>query len=684
MASTFTTSLGLEIQATGENRASWGAKTNTNLSLVEEAISGLKTIAMADADMTLTKVNAGTDQSRPMFLRFTGTLTAGRTVTIPTVSKFYFMQNSTGGSFDLTISTGSSTFVLAPSQWKLIFTDGANLWSSDNLFSASSASRRWDIIGAVDASGNMEIGKAIDFHNTNADATDFAVRLETGSTTTDLYVTPAGGPARKSGIRAMTGWHQEWMLIFLMGCMPTRFMSIRPMMASSMSARAGDMGRGRYAMDHRCQWRCDPEFCREYPSAYQDHRSDPDRRRYRSVFNECRMTIAASGPLRIENLGNEYGWAPDPGPWRMSHYRRGHASRLVRANSGNNGAVNGSAGVPTSGPLRMAHFRGQSKGWTFTNSSVRINNYYPHGEFGDDWLGANGTGWPCFFINNNGIYSNGTSWYALIIYARLDNGPFTFTNNSEIQGGGGPPNSNPGQHAVYVYNSGSVYANRPIIVNNHAIRGGGGAGGVGGTGGTGGTGYYIAQEGPVYGETPDKYQWYRNVDSNYHGVWWANQNLWESAHGIPAAASVVLGAYTYYRHTLMSTAGSTNRYQIYRQWAVYVGGAGGGAGGNGGRGIGYNSPNQGGKPGAGGGNNGGNSGVGGSGGYGGTGGSWGQNGQTGATGNTGAGGNAGGGYGGAAGGGGGAAGYSVYAASAWGFANYNTIQGPYGGGVANT
>jgi len=197
MASTYTTSLGLELQATGENRASWGSKTNTNIGLLEEALSSMKTIAMPDANLTLSKVNAGTDQSRPMFLRFTGTLTAGRTITIPTVSKFYFMQNNTTGAFNLTISTGSSSFVLAPGQWKIIFTDGATLWSSDNLFSASSATRRWDVIGNVSATGDMEVGKAIDFHNANADATDFAVRLETGGTTTDLYVTPAGSTGKK-------------------------------------------------------------------------------------------------------------------------------------------------------------------------------------------------------------------------------------------------------------------------------------------------------------------------------------------------------------------------------------------------------------------------------------------------------------------------------------------------------
>ena len=35
MASTFTP-LGIELQATGENAGTWGTKTNTNLSLIEQ------------------------------------------------------------------------------------------------------------------------------------------------------------------------------------------------------------------------------------------------------------------------------------------------------------------------------------------------------------------------------------------------------------------------------------------------------------------------------------------------------------------------------------------------------------------------------------------------------------------------------------------------------------------------
>lgn len=420
------------------------------------------------------------------------------------------------------------------------------------------------------------------------------------------------------------------------------------------------------------------------------------------------MTIAASGPLRTTAIRTEYGGGT---PMRLGSYARGHPSKWVRANSTDNEAVNNSAGVPAQGTaMRMSHFRGQAKGWTYTNVDVRTNNYYPHGPFGSDWLGANGTDWPCHHINNNGVYSTSTSYYAMIIYARQNNGPCTFTNNSEIQGAGGAPNSGAGQHCIYLYNSENAsYANRPIIVNNYAIRGGGGAGGYGGTGGTGGQGYYdtgyTAQEGPIYsgpGNNSDFQCSNYSVGTvqDYSRAYWGTTQA-ANVDGSDQQTAIAGGGYTYYRHTyreqtvINSSPGTPNpwsrvtrHHEIYRQfpssYRTITNGGGGGGGGNGGRGIGYNSPNQGGAggaPGAGGSTN---AGSGGYGGTGGTGGSWGENGQTGNTGATGNGGNYGGGAAGTGGAAGGAAGYSVYAATKWGFANYNTVQGPYGGGVANS
>src|SRR5215471_11554639 len=142
MASTYSTNLRIELQGTGDHRASWGAVANTGYTLLEEAISKLATVNIADANVTLTAVNGASDQARPLMIVFTGTLTADRTVTIPPVSKFYFMRNTTVGGFNVVISNGGATIAIPPggspgTQWKVVFTDGANVYSNDYIVTPS-------------------------------------------------------------------------------------------------------------------------------------------------------------------------------------------------------------------------------------------------------------------------------------------------------------------------------------------------------------------------------------------------------------------------------------------------------------------------------------------------------------------------------------------------------------------
>ena len=83
MASTFSTDLKLELMATGENAGTWGTKTNTNLNLIQQAIAGFQSIDVAAADVTLVMTDASISNARNMVLKFTGTLTANRTVNLP-------------------------------------------------------------------------------------------------------------------------------------------------------------------------------------------------------------------------------------------------------------------------------------------------------------------------------------------------------------------------------------------------------------------------------------------------------------------------------------------------------------------------------------------------------------------------------------------------------------------------
>ena len=137
MASTYTP-LGIELQVTGENAGTWGTKTNTNLSLVEQISGGYiaKSIA-GSAQTTALSVSDGSTGAElaHRMIEFTGTITGNQIVTIPIdVQTFYFLRNSTSGShtvqFKYASGSGDSfTFTASNKGDQIIFAtanDGTN------------------------------------------------------------------------------------------------------------------------------------------------------------------------------------------------------------------------------------------------------------------------------------------------------------------------------------------------------------------------------------------------------------------------------------------------------------------------------------------------------------------------------------------------------------------------------
>ncbi len=130
MASTFSTSLKLELMATGENAGTWGTKTNTNLSLVEQAIGGYQEIDVASSDVTLTMSNASISNARNMVLKLTGTLAGTRVVTLPDdIEKVFIVVDGTTHSGNtLTFKTATGTGVtLTEGKTDIVFSDGTNI-----------------------------------------------------------------------------------------------------------------------------------------------------------------------------------------------------------------------------------------------------------------------------------------------------------------------------------------------------------------------------------------------------------------------------------------------------------------------------------------------------------------------------------------------------------------------------
>ena len=134
MASTYT-ALGVELMATGENAGTWGTKTNTNLNIIEQISGGFTQQAVSDSgdtDLSVSDGSTGATLAHRM-IEFTGSLSAGRNVTIPKdVQTFYFLKNSTSGSQIVTfkyVSGSGSSVAVANGATVIVFAsanDGTN------------------------------------------------------------------------------------------------------------------------------------------------------------------------------------------------------------------------------------------------------------------------------------------------------------------------------------------------------------------------------------------------------------------------------------------------------------------------------------------------------------------------------------------------------------------------------
>jgi hypothetical protein len=124
MPSSYTTSLRVELQFTGENVNVWGDRLNTGLQRIEQAIAGMRTVALS-GDYALTTSNTTDDDARHAILKFTGG--AGPyTVTLPSVSKVYKIWNASDATLTLTTGAGAAVQV-GPTDIVEVFCDATNV-----------------------------------------------------------------------------------------------------------------------------------------------------------------------------------------------------------------------------------------------------------------------------------------------------------------------------------------------------------------------------------------------------------------------------------------------------------------------------------------------------------------------------------------------------------------------------
>lgn len=155
---TYSTSLKLTLLANGEGAGTWGQTTNTNLgTLLEQAITGVQSIVMTDANYTLSNNNGASDESRNAVLVVTGTNNAVRDIIAPLVNKQYLVVNNTTGGQSIRIRGSSGFTVTIPNGSQIpVYCNGTNFFSAESSY----ASGNFSVGGNLSVTGNTNAAAA--------------------------------------------------------------------------------------------------------------------------------------------------------------------------------------------------------------------------------------------------------------------------------------------------------------------------------------------------------------------------------------------------------------------------------------------------------------------------------------------------------------------------------------------
>jgi hypothetical protein len=217
MASTYSSTLNLELQASGENSGTWGTITNNNLQKIESAIKGYVAVAIASTTDSLTATDGTTaDEQSNAIIKLTGSLTGNTTMQCEAVENWYIVDNATTmGTYTLDFKPaggtglGSGKTLVAGSK-HILYTDGSNMFDVLNDAGHITANGKLDVAGDVSLDGgsfvfnessadlNFRIEGNGDANLLFTDAGNDRVGIKTASPSTELHV--VGGVKATGGI----------------------------------------------------------------------------------------------------------------------------------------------------------------------------------------------------------------------------------------------------------------------------------------------------------------------------------------------------------------------------------------------------------------------------------------------------------------------------------------------------
>jgi hypothetical protein len=158
MTSSYTSNLGIQKPATGDQSGTWGDTVNVNMDIVDRAINGVGAISLSGTTHTLTTTDGTLSEGMYKVLVLGGSPSGTNTITISPndQDKLYFVYNNSGQSAIFSQGSGANVTV-ANGDTKLIYADGAGAGAAVSDFTANLAMSSVNITGGTIGGANIVV-----------------------------------------------------------------------------------------------------------------------------------------------------------------------------------------------------------------------------------------------------------------------------------------------------------------------------------------------------------------------------------------------------------------------------------------------------------------------------------------------------------------------------------------------